>query len=79
MPKKKIQRFKPVTDKHQKAMQWCINNNIKVGVKPTKNGLKVEINNNGTVVVSPTIYENVDACNKVWELYLYIYDKYWKV
>ena len=35
MPKKK-QKFAQVTDKHQKAMKWCINNNIKVGVKPTK-------------------------------------------
>ena len=78
MPKKK-QKFAQVTDKHQKAMQWCINNNIKVGVKPTKKGLKVEINNNGSVKVSPNIYNNVDACNKVWELYLYLYNKYWKV
>ena len=76
---KKKQKFTEVTDKHQKAMQWCINNNIKVGVKPTKNGLKVEINNNGSVNVSPNIYDNVEACNKVWELYLYLYNKYWKV
>ncbi|WP_288955961.1 hypothetical protein [uncultured Polaribacter sp.] len=78
MPKKK-QKFAQVTDKHKKAMQWCINNNIKVGVKPTKKGLKVEINNNGSVKVSPNIYNNVDACNKVWELYLYLYNNYWEV
>ena len=78
MPKKK-QKFAKVTDQHQKAIKWCINNNIKVGVKPTKKGLKVEINNNGTETVSPNIYNNVEACNKVWELYLYLYNKYWKI
>ena len=78
MPKKK-QKFAQVTEQHQKAMHWCITNNIKVGVKPTKKGLKVEINNNGSVNVSPNIYDNVEACNKVWELYLYLYNKYWKV
>jgi len=78
MPKKK-QKFAQVTEQHQKAMQWCITNNIKVGVKPTKKGLKVEINNNGSINVSPNIYDNVEACNKVWELYLYLYNKYWKV
>ena len=36
MPKKKIQRFKEVTEHHYKAMQWCLKNNIKVYVKPTK-------------------------------------------
>ena len=79
MPKKKIEKFNSVTEKHQKAIQWCIQNNIKVGVKPTKFGLKVEINNNGSVSVSPNIYSNAEACNKCWELYLYLYDKYWKV
>lgn len=79
MPKKKQNNFINPTEDHQKAMQWCINNNIKVGVKPTKKGLKVEINDNGKVKVSPNIYDNSEAVNKCWELYLYIYKKYWTV
>lgn len=75
MPKKKQNKYIKPTDEHQKAMQWCINNNIKVGVKPTKQGLKVEINDNGKVKVSPNIYDNDEAVNKCWELYLYIYKK----
>ena len=65
------------TDEHQKALQWCIKNNIKIGVKPTKRGLKVEINDNNKITFSPSYYSNIEAQNKCWELYLYIYKKYW--
>ena len=65
------------TDEHQKALQWCLKNNIKIGVKPTKRGLKVEINDNNEITFSPSYYSNVEAQNKCWELYLYIYKKYW--
>lgn len=65
------------TDEHQKALQWCIKNNIKIGVKPTKRGLKIEINDNNKVTLSPSFYSQIDAQNKCWELYLYIYKKYW--
>lgn len=65
------------TDEHQKAIQWCIKNNIKIGVKPTKIGLKVEINDNNKITISPSYYSNIEAQNKCWELYLYIYKKYW--
>ncbi len=65
------------TDEHQKALHWCLKNNIKIGVKPTKRGLKVEINDNNKITFSPSYYSNVEAQNKCWELYLYIYKKYW--
>ncbi len=65
------------TDEHQKALQWCLKNNIKIGVKPTKRGLKIEINDNNKVTLSPSFYSQIDAQNKCWELYLYIYKKYW--
>ena len=65
------------TDEHQKALQWCLKNNIKIGVKPTKRGLKVEINDNNKITFSPSFYSQIDAQNKCWELYLYIYKKYW--
>ena len=61
-------------------MQWCINNNITVGVLPTKKGLKVEINENGDNKISPKIYIlQEELQKKVIELYLYIYKKYWQV
>jgi hypothetical protein len=65
------------TDEHRTALQWCIKNNIKIGVKPTKRGLKVEINDNNKITISPSYYSNIEAQNKCWELYLYIYKKYW--
>lgn len=79
MAKKKIIKYKKVSEHHYKAMQWCLKNNIKVYVKPTTKGLKVEINDNNKVICSPIIYTNTDACDKCWELYLYIYRKYWDV
>ncbi len=66
-----------VNENHYKALQWCLKNNIKVGVKPTKRGLKVEINDNNKITLSPSYYPNIEAQNKCWELYLYIYEKYW--
>jgi len=65
------------TDEHRTALQWCLKNNIKIGVKPTKRGLKVEINDNKKITFSPSYYSNIEAQNKCWELYLYIYKKYW--
>ena len=78
MPKSKKINI-PQTDEHRSAMQWCINNNITVGVLPTKKGLKVEINENGDNKISPKIYTQEEAQKKVIELYLYIYKKYWQV
>ena len=69
----------PQTDEHRKAMQWCIKNNVTVGVLPTKKGLKVEINENGDKKISQKIYTQEEAQKKVIELYLYIYKKYWQV
>jgi hypothetical protein len=56
-------------------MSWCLKNNIKVSVFPTKAGLKIEVNKNNDVTISPDIYNNYAAQNKCWELYLYIYNK----
>ena len=63
------------TEKQHKAMKWCLNNNIKVAILPTNSGLKIEVNKDGHITLSPNIYENYAAQNKCWELYLYIYNK----
>jgi hypothetical protein len=74
-----MKKIKPVTDEHRKAIQWCLKNNIKVGVKATKKGLQVEIDDNNKNTCSPNIYTNEQAIDKCWELYLYIYKKYSKL
>tara|TARA_R110002167_G_scaffold38795_6_gene120438 strand:- start:869 stop:1111 length:243 start_codon:yes stop_codon:yes gene_type:complete len=79
MPKKKKKIRITVSDKHRKAMQWCLNNNITVGILPTTRGLKIEINDNGKTKKSPKIYDQEEAQRKCWELYLYFYDKHWEI
>tara|TARA_R110002110_G_scaffold214204_3_gene427812 strand:- start:2773 stop:3009 length:237 start_codon:yes stop_codon:yes gene_type:complete len=78
MPKKKKINI-VVTEKHHKALQWCLQNDIKVGVLPTKKGLKVEIDERGKKIISPETYSQEDAQKKCWQLYLYLYNKYWKL
>ena len=64
------------TDEHRKAIQWCIKNEIKVSIHPTTTGLRVQIDERGKKTLSPNSYNKVEANNKVWEIYLYIYKKY---
>lgn len=63
------------TEKHIKAIRWCLKNKIKVSVLPTAEGLKIEVNDKGQKTISPETYENYAAQSKCWELYLYIYNK----
>lgn len=67
------------TKEHHDAIKWCLKNNIKIGALPTKDGLKVEINDNGKRKISDNVYENYQVSDKCWELYLYIYKKYFKL
>jgi hypothetical protein len=72
---KKSRKSFITTEAQHNAMRWCLKNNIKVSVLPTKQGLKIEVSKNGHVTISPDTYENYAAQNKCWELYLYIYKK----
>ena len=66
-----------VTQKHYKAIQWCINNKIFVSAYPTLKGLKIEIKHNNKVIISEQTYDQNELQNKLWELYLYLYKKYY--
>ena len=65
------------TDEHRNAVQRCIKNDIKVAIHPTIKGLRIQIDERGKKTLSPNSYNKVEANNKVWEIYLYIYKKYW--
>lgn len=65
-------------DEHRTAVQWCLKNDIKVAIHPTIKGLRVEIDERGKKTLSPQTYNKVEANNKCWEIYLYIYKKYFK-
>ena len=65
-------------NKYLKAQSWCLENNIKVYIVPIKGKKKcyVEINDNGELIRSPKIYDNQKiASDKIWDLYLYLYNK----
>ena len=65
-------------NKYLKAQSWCLENNIKVYIFPIKNKKKcfVEINDNGELIRSPKTYAyQKDASDKIWDLYLYLYNK----
>ena len=66
------------TDEHRIAVQWCIKNDIKVAIHPTTKGLRIEIDERGKKTLSPGSYNVITANNKVWEIYLYIYKKYFR-
>jgi hypothetical protein len=61
-----------------KAQSWCLDNNIKVYIVPIKESKAVflEINDDGTLIKSPHTYTSQkDASDKIWDLYLYLYNK----
>ena len=60
------------------AQSWCLENNIKVYIVPIKESKAVfiEINDDGTLIKSPHTYTSQkDASDKIWDLYLYLYNK----
>ena len=64
-------------NKYFKAQSWCLENNIKVYIVPVKGSKAVflEINDDGTLIKSPHTYTyQKDASDKIWDLYLYLYN-----
>ena len=60
------------------AQSWCLKNNIKVYIVPIqyKKECFVEIFDNGSLIRSPKKYKDqTEASNKMWDLYLYLYNK----
>ena len=74
-----MEKIKMTTDEHYKAIQWCLKNDIKVSAYATKKGLKVETIQGNKKIISPKIYSKIEATNKIWEIYLYIYKKHNKI
>jgi len=65
-------------NKYLKAQSWCLENNIKVYIVPIQNKKEcfVEINDNGELIRSPKTYKTQkEASDKIWDLYLYLYNK----
>ena len=60
-----------------KSKYLCLENNLKVYIVPVKGSKAVflEINDDGTLIKSPHTYTSQkDASDKIWDLYLYLYN-----
>jgi hypothetical protein len=70
------------TDVHYKAIVWCFRNKIFVKPHAKKNGeIILEIHNSykkkkNCVTISPESYTKCDSQQKIWDLYVKLFDKY---
>lgn len=65
-------------NKYFDAQSWCLKNGIKIYIVPIRNrkSCYIEVNDNGKLTKSPIIYKNQSiASDKIWELYLHLYDR----
>ena len=65
-----------MTDKHYAAMSFCFKNEIYIYPKVAKGGYTIEIQDKNKYLVSPVVYTKKEMEYKIWELYLYFYDKF---
>lgn len=73
--RKKIKQYVP-TDAQTNARVWCIKNNIKVIPEPTFRGIYLILNVMGSLTKSPDCYTNETLTGKIYEIYEYLYKKY---
>ena len=83
--KKRVGR-KPTTKTWQpeemKGVGWCLSNNISISCIPNwkEKGINwfIDIKINKNVHRDPTMYEDEEVFNKIYEYYKYYYDKHKK-
>ena len=64
------------TNYNYQAQQYCFHNNIKIcPIYVSKGNYRLEVNNGGSISVSPNIYKSSDATKKIWELYEFFYNQ----
>lgn len=73
--RKTIKQYVP-TDAQTNARVWCIKNNIKVIPEPRRNGIFLIVEVLGKHKVSPDCYTNETLTGKIYEIYEYLYKKY---
>lgn len=76
MPKVKKRLSANVFERHYKAQQWCLKNNIRVYAHALLNGkFWLVYENDGIKKSSKTEYTREEIPQKQWDFYLYIYEK----
>ena len=73
--RKTIKQYVP-TDAQTNARVWCIKNNIKILPEPTFRGIFLIIDAMGNLTKSPDYYTNEAVTPKIYEIYEYLYKKY---
>ena len=73
--RKTIKQYFP-TDAQTNARIWCIKNNIKILPEPTFRGIYLTLDVMGRLTKSPEPYTNENVNAKIYELYFYLYKKY---
>ena len=73
--RKTIKQYVP-TDAQTNARVWCIKNNIKILPEPTFRGIFLIIDAMGNLTKSPDYYTNETVTPKIYEIYEYLYKKY---
>ena len=73
--RKRIKQYVP-TDAQTIARVWCIKNDIKVIPEPRRNGIFLIVKMLGEHKVSPDCYTNETLTGKIYEIYEYLYKKY---
>ena len=73
--RKTIKQYVP-TDAQTNARVWCIKNNIKLLPEPTFRGSFLIIDAMGNLTKSPDYYTNETVTAKIYEIYEYLYKKY---
>jgi len=72
------------SDLHYKAMLWCHRNKIYIKPRGTKKGeVQLEIhnsykNNKNRITFSPETYTQCESQQKIWDLYVKLFEKYKK-
>jgi len=69
-------KFVNTTPDHYKSMSWCIQNDIKVYPKKTKEGFKLICVRNGQAFQSGISYNDIEIHQKIWDFYAYLHKKY---
>jgi|TARA_R100000388_G_C7128230_1_gene104186 hypothetical protein len=64
-------------NKYFDAQSWCLEQGIKIYIVAMRNRKEcfIEVNDNGKITKSPKTYKNQSiASEKIWDLYLHLYE-----
>ena len=75
---KKQENYIP-TEEERNALRWCVNNHIKVYVKPRNNSFILVYVIDGVASTSGKKYHKDEIYLNQWGFYLYLYKKFYNV